>query len=83
MALVSSLKDVAIPEHSIAIGEIGLAGEIRAVNHISQRVSEAIRLGFKKIIVPNHNLKDIKNTSDAEIIGVKNVRQAFEALTNE
>ena len=56
MALVSSLKDVVIPEDSLAIGEIGLAGEIRAVNHITQRVSEAIRLGFKRIIIPYHNL---------------------------
>lgn len=84
MALVSSLKDIVIPDDAIAIGEIGLAGEIRAVNHISQRVSEAIRLGFKRIVVPHHNLKDIKlSNSTAEIIGVKNVRQAFEALTNE
>lgn len=84
MALVSSLKDIVIPEDSLAIGEIGLAGEIRAVNHISQRVSEAIRLGFKRIVVPYHNLKDLKNKFDsAEIIGVNNVRQAFEALTNE
>lgn len=83
MALVSSLKDIIIPDDAIAIGEIGLAGEIRAVNHISQRVSEAIRLGFKKIVVPHHNLKDIKMSAECEIIGVKNVRQAFEALTNE
>ncbi len=84
MALVSSLKDIVIPDNAIAIGEIGLAGEIRAVNHISQRVSEAIRLGFKRIVVPHHNLKDIKmSNSSAEIIGVRNVRQAFEALTNE
>ena len=83
MALISSLKDTVIPEDALAIGEIGLAGEIRAVNHISQRVSEAVRLGFKRIIVPYHNLKDIKNQADVEIIGVKNVRQAFEALTNE
>ncbi len=83
MALVSSLKDVVIPDYAIAIGEIGLAGEIRAVNHISQRVSEAVRLGFKRIIVPYHNLKDIKINGDFEIIGVRNIRQAFEALTNE
>ncbi len=84
MALVSSLKDIVIPDDAIAIGEIGLAGEIRAVNHISQRVSEAIRLGFKRIVVPHHNLKDIKlSDNTSEIIGVKNVRQAFEALTNE
>ena len=83
MSLVSSLKDVVIPEHAIAIGEIGLAGEIRAVNHISQRVGEAIRLGFKRIVIPYHNLKDVKINTDAEIVGVKNIRQAFEALTNE
>ena len=83
MALISSLKDTVIPEDALAIGEIGLAGEIRAVNHISQRVSEAVRLGFKRIVVPYHNLKDIKNQNNVEIIGVKNVRQAFEALTNE
>ncbi len=84
MALVSSLKDVVIPEHALAIGEIGLAGEIRAVNHISQRVSEAIRLGFKRIVVPYHNLKDIKiKSEDATIVGVRDIRQAFEALTNE
>lgn len=83
MALVSSLKDVVIPEYALAIGEIGLAGEIRAVNHITQRVSEAVRLGFKRIVVPNHNLKDLKSYDNAEIIGVKNVREAFEALTNE
>lgn len=83
MALVSSLKDVVIPESAIAIGEIGLAGEVRSVSHITQRVSEAIRLGFTRIVVPYHNLEDIKFDSDAEIIGVKNVRQAFEALTNE
>ena len=82
MSLVSSLKDVVIPADAIAIGEIGLAGEIRAVNHISQRVSEAARLGFKRIVVPHHNLKDIKLKGDFEIIGVKNVRQAFEVLTN-
>lgn len=83
MALISSLKDVVIPDYAIAIGEIGLAGEIRAVNHISQRVGEAVRLGFKRIVVPYHNLKDIKINGDFEIIGVRNVRQAFEALTNE
>ena len=83
MALVSSLKDVVIPENSIAIGEIGLAGEIRAVNHIVQRVTEAKRLGFERIVVPYHNLKDLKNIKDVEIVGVNNIRQAFEALTNE
>ncbi len=81
MALVSSLKDVPIADDAIAFGEIGLAGEIRSVTHAQQRVNEAVRLGFKRIIVPAHNLKDISVSGDAQIIPVKNVRQAFEAIS--
>lgn len=81
MALVSSLKDVPIADNAVAFGEIGLAGEIRSVSHAQERINEAIRLGFNKIIVPYHNLKNIKFNSDAEIIGVRNLREAFEALT--
>ena len=80
IALISSLKDVPINENAIAFGEIGLAGEIRSVSHVQQRVSEAVRLGFTKIIVPSHNMKDISAIDDVEIIPVKNVRQAFEAI---
>ena len=78
LALVSSLKDVPVNSDTIAFGEIGLAGEIRSVSHAQQRVSEAIRLGFKRIIIPAHNSKDI-TAEGAEIIPVKNIRQAFEA----
>ena len=80
MALVSSLKDMPIADDAIAFGEIGLAGEIRSVSHAQQRVNEAVRLGFKRIIVPAHNMKDINTPVDAQIIPVKNVRQAFEAI---
>lgn len=81
MALVSSLKDIPIAENALAFGEIGLAGEIRSVTHAQERINEAVRLGFNKIIVPYHNLKRIKSIEGAEIIGVKNLREAFEALT--
>lgn len=80
IALISSLKDVPVNENAIAFGEIGLAGEIRSVSHVQQRVSEAIRLGFTKIIVPSHNYKDISADDGAQIVPVKNVRQAFEAI---
>ena len=82
MALVSSLKDYAIKDDVIAFGEIGLAGEIRAVSHCEQRVKEAARLGFKKCIVPIHNVKTLpKNIKESiEIVGVRTIRQAFEAL---
>lgn len=80
MSLVSSLKDVPISEDAIVFGEIGLAGEIRAVAHIDARISEAARLGFRKCILPYHNMKQVgaKHTG-IELIGVKNVKEAFEA----
>jgi len=81
MALISSLKDVPVSENAIAFGEIGLAGEIRSVSHAQERVNEAYRLGFNKIIVPFNNLKNIKTPSDVQIIGVRNIREAFESLT--
>lgn len=82
MALVSSLKDYAIKDDVLAFGEIGLAGEIRAISHCDQRIKEAARLGFSKCIVPKHNLRTIpKSLGDRiEIIGVRTIRQAFEAL---
>lgn len=79
MALISSLKDVPIDENVVVFGEIGLAGEIRAVSQAQLRVNEAVRLGFTKIILPYHNLKAVK-CDGAELIGVKNIRQAFEAV---
>lgn len=80
MALLSSLKDTPINEKSVVFGEIGLAGEIRAVSQAQMRINEAVRLGFTKIIMPYHNLKGV-NCNDAELIGVKNIRQAFEAIS--
>lgn len=82
MALVSSLRDIPVSETAVAFGEIGLAGEIRSVSHAQARVNEAIRLGFKTIVVPYYNLKGIKNDNEeVKIIGVKSVREAFSALT--
>lgn len=82
MALVSSLKDYAIKDDVLAFGEIGLAGEIRAISHCEQRVKEAARLGFNRCIIPKHNLKSISNElkNRIEIVGVRTIRQAFEAL---
>ena len=83
MALVSSLKDVPIADDAIAFGEIGLAGEIRSVSHAQQRVNEAVRLGFKRVIIPAHNMKDVMVPDGAQIIPTRNVRQAFEAISGE
>lgn len=82
MALVSSLKDVPVSENALAFGEIGLAGEIRSVNHAQARVNEASRLGFQRCVLPYHNLKSLSDSGrlGIELIGVKSVREAFEAL---
>lgn len=82
MALVSSLKDTVVTDDTLAFGEIGLAGEIRGVNNCEQRVKEAIRLGFSRCIIPQHNLRNLSSdiSGDTEIIGVRNIREAFEAL---
>lgn len=83
MALVSSLKDIVVKDNIIAFGEIGLAGEIRAVNNCEQRIAESIRLGFDKCIIPFHNYKSLsKNLKlSADIIPVRSVREAFNAIT--
>ncbi len=82
MALVSSLKDYALKDDVLAFGEIGLAGEIRGVSHCEQRIKEASRLGFRKCIIPQSNLKNISASlkSEIEIVGVRTIRQAFEAI---
>jgi DNA repair protein RadA/Sms len=55
-ALLSSYEDVPVPKQICFAGEVGLSGEIRAVNRIEQRIAEAEKLGFKKIIVSKYNL---------------------------
>ncbi len=82
MALVSSLKDYALRDDVLAFGEIGLAGEIRGVSHCEQRIKEAARLGFSRCIIPKSNLKNLSASikKDIEIIGVKTIREAFEAI---
>ena len=78
LTLISSLKDTAIPEDIVAFGEIGLAGEVRAVSQAQQRVIEALRLGFTKCIVPHACLKQLQRIDGMEIFGVKSLRQAAE-----
>ncbi len=82
IALVSSLKDIVVPEDLLAFGEVGLTGEIRAVSHAALRVTEAARLGFTRCILPYHNLKNLNLPEDAEIqvTGVRTIRDAVAAL---
>ncbi len=79
IALITSLKDTVADAHTVAFGEIGLAGEIRAVNNAEARITEAARLGFTRVILPAANSKAVKKPNGIEIIGVTTVREAYEA----
>ena len=81
MAMVSSLKDIPVAEDAVVFGEVGLAGEIRSVQHIEMRISEAQRMGFCKCILPWHSLRQVSGSRKGmTLIGVKNVREAFAAV---
>ena len=85
LALISSMKDAVLREDVIAFGEIGLAGEVRTVINAERRVLEAARLGFKRCIIPIHNLSGIseKAKSQIEVVGVRTIKKAFDAAIVE
>ena len=78
-ALASSLKDFIIPSDTILLGEIGLAGEVRTISGLEKRVLEAEKLGYTRCIVPKKN-KITGFDSQAEIIGVSNLREVFSKI---
>jgi DNA repair protein RadA/Sms len=80
-AILSSNVDIAIEKHVCMAGEIGLSGEIRPINRIEQRILEAEKLGFKKMIIPDFNLKSINISKlTIELVQVKKVEEAFKVL---
>ncbi|MDD6667079.1 MAG: DNA repair protein RadA [Lachnospiraceae bacterium] len=81
LAIVSSVRDQAIDDSVICFGEVGLSGEVRSVPMAEQRVNEARKLGFKTCILPKSALKGRKDTEGIRLIGVTNVREAVEALS--
>ena len=77
MAIVSSYKNRPFDERTIVFGEVGLSGEVRAVNMPEQRVAEAKKLGFETCIVPEVSLDSVKSISGIKIIGVKSINEAI------
>ena len=80
LALVSSYKDIAIDEKTIAFGEVGLSGEIRSVNMAQQRVQEAKKLGFETVLMPKVSMKALQKVEGIRIIGLETVRDAVQYL---
>lgn len=79
-AVLSSSLDISIEKHVCMTGEVGLSGEIRPVNRIEQRILEAEKLGFSKILVPQNNLKGFTSKVNIEIVQVRKVEEAFRQL---
>lgn len=81
ISIASSFRDQPTKTTDCFIGEVGLTGEIRRVSRIEQRVNEAKKLGFKRVIIPKNNLKDWNRLPGIEIIGVETISDALkEAL---
>lgn len=80
LAIISSFKNIPIAKDVVAIGEVGLTGEVRNVNMIESRIKEAQKLGFKKCIVPYINKVNIKDKFDIKIVGVKNINEAIKEV---
>jgi len=80
-AILSSNMDLAIENLTCMTGEVGLSGEIRPVNRIEQRILEAEKLGFGRILIPYNNLKGFDTKKlNIEIIPVRKVEEAFRQL---
>ncbi|SHJ31664.1 DNA repair protein RadA [Lutispora thermophila] len=79
-AIASSYKDKEIDDSAVIIGEVGLAGEVRAVNFIEKRINEAYKLGFTKCIIPYNNFKNLKGSANIKVYGVKSVEEALDII---
>ena len=79
MSLISSYKNRAIDSKTIVFGEVGLTGEVRAVNQAEQRVSEAAKMGFEVCILPQANKENIMD-SKIKLVGVRNIRDAINLI---
>ena len=83
LSIISSYKDIPVKNDIVAMGEIGLSGELRQISNIDVRVSEAARLGFKKIVLPHKNtvsIKDVKVSKEVELIYVKSIFDALDLI---
>jgi len=80
LAICSSFRNMPIDNSLMAIGEVGLTGEVRCVNMMEKRINEAAKLGFKTCIIPKGNIKDVKLPKGINIIEVENVKEALKAV---
>ena len=81
-ALASSLLEKPIPSATVVCGEVGLAGEIRAIGHVDVRVKEAERLGFTRFVLPKSNFERLTWTPKITLVGVSTLQEFMEVVFN-
>jgi DNA repair protein RadA/Sms len=79
VSIVSCYRDKPVDPKIVVVGEVGLGGEVRSVSQIAQRVKEASKLGFKKIIIPRGNIKETSKLKGIDIEGVADISEALKA----
>ena len=79
LAVASSYRDTPIADDLVAIGEVGLTGEIRSVSHMNQRLQEVARLGFSKCIIPKLGSEKLDIPKNLTVYRVRNIREAIES----
>jgi DNA repair protein RadA/Sms len=82
-ALVSSLRDKSVDSKSVFIGEIGLTGEVRSVSYLDQRLNEAQKLGFSKVIIPKLNSKKKFISKEIKLVQVERLALALNEFMNK
>ncbi len=79
-AIASSYRNKVIDEDVIVFGEVGLTGEVRGISNAEKRINEAVKMGYRKIILPAINKTDIKTANDVVLVGVKRIEEAFDQI---
>lgn len=79
-AVASSFLDRPVPEGTLLVGEVGLAGEVRGVSHLAARIGEIRKMGFTRCIVPENSLKPLKKIRDIDLIGIRQLSEVMDIL---
>ncbi|MFZ5826477.1 MAG: DNA repair protein RadA [Bacillota bacterium] len=82
VALASSFRDQSPDRRTVVIGEVGLAGEVRAVSRVEQRIREAEKMGFSRVVLPAANLRTLSMKTSVELVGAETVMEGLEAALN-
>lgn len=80
IAIASNHRDIPVDPECVVMGEVGLGGEIRGINHIESRLKESQRLGFKRAIIPKGNMSEILQKIDIEVIPISFLKEALDIV---